>query len=89
MTVRELKELLSNVPEELLDQSIGYHFPDMSCSGFIEGFELAKEDMYYDGEDDPSELKTKDELLKLGYDENEIYANFMIEIHKGDPIIKI
>ena len=87
MTVRELKELLSNAPEEVLDQCIGYHFPDMGCSGYIEEFIFAKEDMYYDGEDDPSELKTKDELLKLGYDENEIASNFMIEIHKGDPII--
>ena len=89
MTVRELREILNNIPEEALDKDIGYNYPDMSCSGFIEGFELAKEDMYYDGEDDPSELKTKDELLKLGHDENEIASNFMIEIHKGDPIIKI
>ena len=89
MTVRELKKFLERFPEEDLDKHIGYHFPDMSCSGYIEEFIFAKEDMYYDGEDDPSELKTKDELLKLGHDENEIASNFMIEIHKGDPIIKI
>ena len=89
MTVRELKEILDNIPEEALDKDIGYNYPDMSCSGFIEGFELAKEDLYYYGDDDPSDLMTKEDLLMWGHEEEQIESEWIIEIHKGDPIIKI
>jgi len=89
MTVRELKEILDNIPEEALDKDIGYNYPDMSCFGFIEGFELAKEDLYYYGGNDPSDLMTKEDLLMWGHEEEQIESEWIIEIHKGDPIIKI
>lgn len=86
MTVRELKKVLEGFSEEDLDKHVGYHFPDMCCSGFIIGFNSAPEDLYYDGMDDPSDLKTREELLE-DYTEREIDGNFIIEIHQGDPII--
>ena len=89
MTVRELKEILDNIPEEALDKNIGFVHSDMSGSGFIEGFELAKEDLYYYGEEDPSDLMTKEDLLMWGHEEEQIESEWIIEIHKGDPIIKI
>lgn len=79
MTVRELKEILDNIPEEALDKDIRFVHSDMSGSGFIKEFELAKEDLYYYGEEDPSDLMTKEQ----------IESEWIIEIHKGDPIIKI
>ena len=89
MTVRELKEILDNIPEEALDKDIGFVHSGMSGSGFIEEFELAKEDLYYYGKEDPSYLMTKEDLLMWGHDEEQIESEWIIEIHKGDPIIKI
>lgn len=89
MTVRELKEILDNIPEEALDKDIRFVHSDMSGSGFIEEFELAKEDLYYYGEEDPSDLMTKEDLLMWGHEEEQIESEWIIEIHKGDPIIKI
>lgn len=89
MTVRELKEILDNIPEEALDKDIRFVHSDMSGSGFIEEFELAKEDLYYYGDDDPSDLMTKEDLLMWGHEEEQIESEWIIEIHKGDPIIKI
>ena len=89
MTVRELKEILDNIPEEALDKNIGFVHSDMNGSGFIEEFELAKEDLYYYGGDDPSDLMTKEDLLMWGHEEEQIESEWIIEIHKGDPIIKI
>ena len=89
MTVRELKESLDNIPEEALDKDIRFVHSDMSGSGFIEEFELAKEDLYYYGEEDPSDLMTKEDLLMWGHEEEQIESEWIIEIHKGDPIIKI
>ena len=51
--------------------------------------ELAKEDLYYYGGNDPSDLMTKEDLLMWGHEEEQIESEWIIEIHKGDPIIKI
>lgn len=86
MTLRELKAWVNNISEEDLDKPLGYQSENYCISGFVEDIIQVEEDYYWLEDDDPSDLYTREELLQ-DYDEEEI-DKFMIEIHKGDPVIR-
>lgn len=89
MTLRELKDWVNNLPEDNLDKPLTYNSEYYCISGFIEKVEIAPEDLYWLGDDDPSDLYSLSELFEMyDYTEEEIYQ-FEIAIHKGDPIIFI
>ena len=77
-----LKALKSLTPEELKKPAI-YNSENLYLSGIVSGFGKAKADLYWDGGDDPSQLKTKKEWKEYGYDSEEI-AGMEILIRKGD-----
>lgn len=83
ITIRELKEKLNSLDESHLNKNVG--FKSQYESGFVDTFVIQDEDLYWLGDDDPSELYTKNQLLEMNYDEEEI-DTMLIEIHKGDPI---
>lgn len=85
MELRKLKDWVNSLSEEDLNKPLGYHGSDYCISGFVHDVIITTEDYYWLGEDDPSSLYTLKELQD-NYDEDEI-SKFMIEIHKGDPII--
>lgn len=89
MTLRELKDWVNSLLEEDLDKSVGYNSKDYCISGFVNKIELAPEDLYWLGDDDPSNLYPLSELKEMYDYEDEEIENMMIEIHKGDPIITI
>lgn len=85
-TLGDLMEALKMLtPDELKKPAI-YNSKNLCLSGIVLGFGRAKADLYWDGGDDPSQLKTKKEWKKYGYDEEQI-AEMEIEIRKGDFVI--
>jgi len=84
MKLQEFKDWINSLPESEMSKELGY------CgqfeSGFVNEIEIAKEDLYYLEDEDPSLLYTYDELIRDGYQEEEI-ENFTIEIFKGNYII--
>jgi hypothetical protein len=85
-TLGDLLEALKMLtPEELKKPAI-YNSENLCLSGIVTGFGPAKADFYWDGGDDPSQLKTKKEWKEYGYDADEI-AEMEIEIRKGDFVI--
>jgi len=87
MKLRELKEWINSVSEEDLEKTLS--FTSEYESGLVYSIEFAKEDLYWLGDDDPSQLYTKKELIEDNYLEEDEIDNLEIEIHKGDPIISI
>lgn len=81
MTLRDLKELINQIPEQELDLPLIYNSNEYEISGKVQGFKKADEHLYYTGDDDPASLYTKQELLDDGFDEEDI-SNFDIEIPK-------
>ena len=81
-----LAALKALTPEELKRPAI-YNSENLCLSGIVSDFGKAKADLYWDGGDDPSQLKTKKEWKEYGYDADEI-EDMEIEIHKGDFVIK-
>lgn len=86
MTIRELKEKINNLPDSYLDKPVG--FTSEYESGFVKDFTIQEEDLYWLGDDDPSQLYTKKFLISDGWLEEEI-DDVLIEVHAGDPVIKI
>lgn len=85
-TLGDLLKVLQNLTPEELSRPIIYNSKNLCLSGIVSGFGKAKSDLYWDGGDDPSELKTSKEWLEYGYDPVEI-AEFDKEISKGDFVI--
>lgn len=83
MTLKDLKEKLSTLSEEQLQQLFIYNSEDLSISGVAKDFKKASKDLYYTGDDDPASLYTKKELKEQGYSKEDI-DTFTIEIVKGD-----
>lgn len=83
MKIKDLKEFINAFPEEKLENDVRYNYDDMSISGIVSHIEIAKEDLYYNGDDDPSPLYTKKQLEEMEYEKEQI-AECKIEIHKGD-----
>ena len=86
MQLKELKEILNSMSAEQLNQELIVLACNKSVSGYAEvGF--AKEDLYYTGEDDPSELFTLSEL-EYQYEPEEIDGMEII-INKGYLFIEL
>lgn len=86
MKIKQLKKWINSLPESEMDKELNYYSPDYCMSGFVTKVDIATEDLYWLGDDDPSRLWTLEELSSDGYTEEEI-EYFLIEIHKGDYLI--
>lgn len=86
MQLKELKEILNSMSTEQLKQELVVFAFNKTISGYPEvGF--AEEDLYYTGEDDPSELLTLSELQDQ-YEQEDIDCMEII-INKGDLFIEL
>lgn len=86
MQLKELKEILNSMSTEQLNKELIV----IDCSEAIVGYaeaEFATEDLYYTGEDDPSELYVLSEL-KDQYEQEEI-DDMEIIVNKGDLIFEL
>lgn len=88
MKLKEIKLLLDNLTENDLENDLLYKSDEYGLSGVVNHIEIATEDLYYTGEDDPSLLYTISQLRKNGYTEPYI-KTFAIEIPKGSFYINI
>lgn len=86
MQLKELKEILDSMSIEQLKQELVMFAFNKTISGYPE-VEFAEEDLYYTGEDDPSELFTLSELEDQ-YEQDEIDGMEII-INKGDLFIEL
>lgn len=78
---------LKQLSQDELKKPIIYNSDNLCLSGIVSGFGKAKTNLYWDGSDYPSQLKTKKEWKEYGYDNEEI-SEMEILIHKGDFVIK-
>lgn len=88
MKLKKLKKILDKLTPEQLEKDLSYNSEDLSISGQVKGLKKASADLYFTGEDDPSQLYTKNQLLENGHDKEEI-ESFDIEIRKGDFFIQL
>ncbi|PRY29773.1 hypothetical protein CLV58_12535 [Spirosoma oryzae] len=79
---KHLLAALSKMTPERLNQPIAVNRDDMGISGVVTKIRKAKADLLYDGEDDPSILKTRSQLRDEGYDKEDI-DRMSVEIPKG------
>ena len=84
--LKDLKAALDKMSKDELNKPILYSSENLCVSGVVLGIGKSKANLYYTGEDDPSELYTMKQL-KEEYDKEEI-EGFPIEIAKGDFVIK-
>lgn len=88
MKLKHVKKLLDSLSKEELEQDLIYSSDEYSISGVVHEISKAKHDLYYNGDDDPSSLYTKNQLKnELGLDKYEINS-CIIEIPKGSVVIK-
>lgn len=85
-TLGDLLEALSSLAPEELEKPAIYNSENLCLSGIVTGFRKAKSNLYWDGGDDPSKLKTKKEWKEYGYDSEDI-AKMEILIRKGDFVL--
>ena len=87
MQLKELKEILNSMSVEQLKQElIVIDCSESAIVGYVEA-EFATEDLYYIGENDPSELCVLSEL-KDQYEQEEIDGMEII-VNKGDLIFEL
>jgi len=79
---KHLLAALNKMTPEQLNQPIGVNRDDMGISGVVTKIRKAKADLLYNGEDDPSSLKTRSQLREDGYDKEDI-NRMSVEIPKG------
>jgi hypothetical protein len=88
MKLKDIKKWVNKLTDEQLEQNLLYNSEEYSISGKVNKIEKAKANLYYTGEDDPSELYTMKQLKEEGYDKEDI-EGFEVEIPKGAFYIKI
>lgn len=87
MKLKELKKILNRLSNQELEQELLYNSEELSISGVVSEVVKAKTNLYSDGEDDPSRLLTKNQLIEeLGLEPDEI-EDYSIEIPKGSYYI--
>lgn len=86
MKLKDLKKIIDKMSKEELEQPLIYNSDDLCISGKVSALKKARVDFYYTGEDDPSQLYTKKQLLEEGYDKEDI-ESFDIEIPKNSYYI--
>lgn len=85
VTLGQLKNILNRLTPDQLKQPAFVNREDMGVSGLVTKISKTRSDLLYDGEDDPSSLKTKAQLRDEGYEKSEIDA-MDVEIPKGSLV---
>ncbi len=85
-TLGDLLNALKKLSPEELKKPAFYNSKDLYISGQVLGFGKARATLYWDGSDDPSEIKTRQEWKDDGYDNEEI-SEMEVAIQKGDFVI--
>lgn len=88
MKLKDVKKILDKLTPEQLEKELIYNSEELSISGVVKSLKKASSNLYYTGEDDPAKLYTKNQLLKDGFDKEDI-EGFDIEILKGDFFIEL
>jgi hypothetical protein len=88
MKLRDFKKVLDKLSKEELNQELIYNSTEYSISGVVNKIRKASTNYYYTGEDDPSELYTKKQLIDDGYTSEDI-KELEIEIPKGSYYLEI
>lgn len=86
MKLKDLKKIVNKLTKEQLEQELLYNSKTHSISGVVEKVVKQKQNLYYDGSDDPATLYTLKEL-KENYDKDEV-EEFTVEIQKGAIVIQ-
>lgn len=87
MKLKELKNKLSKLNKVQLEQDFIVIAQERTLSGFGEA-RVSNSNLYWDGEDDPSNLYTKTELLEQDYDKEDIDGMELI-IKKGQFYVEL
>jgi hypothetical protein len=88
MKLKELKAILNTLSQTQLEQELKFNSKAFSISGCVANVIKSKSNLYYTGEDDPSDLLTKKELIENGYDKEEI-QEMELEIKKGELYLEL
>lgn len=87
MKLKDLKKKLDKMSKEQLNQDLIVVASDKTLSG-VGDAKIARTNLLWTGDDDPSELRTKAELLEEGYDKEEI-EEMEIEVERGSLYIEL
>ncbi len=87
MRLKDLRKILNQLTEEQLDQEL-IAISDDKTQGCCASLKKAKTHLIYDGNDDPSELSSKKELIDEGYSKEEIEGMETV-IKKGEFYIEV
>lgn len=87
MKLKTLKRMLDKMSESQLDRDLIVVADDKNLSGVGEAHK-AKSSLFYDGQDDPSQLKTLSELKDNCYDKEDIESMDCI-LRRGDFYIEL
>lgn len=87
MKLKELKKILDKMTPAELNQELLYNSKTHLISGAVLKVSKVKNDLLWDGSDDPSTLLTRSGWKKYGMDKEEI-DEMDVEIPKGSIIIE-
>jgi len=85
-TLKDLLSALKKLSPEELKRPIMYSSEELSISGYVTGFGKSRANLLWNGDDDPSEIKTKNSWQEDGYSDEEI-DQIEVAIRKGDFVI--
>lgn len=88
MKLKDLKKKLDKMSKEELEQSLAYNSEEYSISGGVSDFKKASSNLYWTGDDDPSKLYTRTQLIEEGYSSEDI-EEMVIEIPKGQYYLEL
>lgn len=80
MKLKELKEIINTLTEKELEQEVTYSSENHSISGVVNAVTKAKENLYWDGEDDPSTLIPEKDI------DPEELDDYEMEVKKGELV---
>jgi len=87
MKLKDLKKKLDKLSKKQLEQDFIVIAQERTLSGFGEA-RVSKSHLYWEGDDDPSNLYTKTELLEMDYDKEDIEGMELI-IQRGQFYIEL
>lgn len=88
MNWKQIKEKVSKMTKDELEQDVIFSSEEYSISGVVKNICKASFDLLYDGEDHPSKLISASEAKRNGMDAEEIEM-LSVEIPKGTFYIKL
>jgi len=87
MKLKDLKKKLDKMSKEQLNKDLIVVASDKTLSG-IGTAKVAKGNLLWNGEDDPSELATRAQFIEDGYDKEDI-DEMEIEVERGSLYIEL